>query len=132
MLPLLAAILSLLPLDGVHYSAIKHGLRHGIDPALVMAVIQVESSGNRFARNGGCVGLMQVNKRVWKLDERRMFEVDYNIEQGVRVLRQYLDRAKGDVIRALHFYNNGISGKHNNKSYAPKVLREYKKIRRTR
>ena len=140
MLNLLLLLLSLLPhnladyaaiyRDNVQCCAVYSGLRHGIDPALVMAVIRVESGGNRFATNGGCVGLMQVDKRTWKLDESRMYEVDYNIEAGCKVLRLYLDMANGDVSKALHFYNNGISGKHNNRKYAPKVLREYKKITR--
>ena len=130
MLNFLALLFSLLPLDGVHYSAINHGLRHGIDPALVMAVIQVESSGRQYVRNGNCVGLMQVDCRIWQLYETKMFRVDYNIEAGVRVLRHYLDMANGDVSKALHYYNNGPSGKHNNKKYAPKVMRQYREISR--
>ena len=138
MLNFLLPLLSLLPhnladyaaiyRDNVQCCAVYGGLRHGIDPALVMAVIQVESSGNRFARNGGCVGLMQVNEHVWKLDERFLYDADYNIFAGCKILRHYLDLAKGDVAKALTFYNCGPSGKHNNPHYAPKVMRCYKNI----
>ena len=127
---LIAVAISLLPLSGIHYSAIKHGLRHGIDPALVLAVIQVESGGDPNAVKGDCLGLMQVSYKTWKrhfkLDRSRMFEVDYNISAGVRILRHYLDKEHGDLEMTLFRYNNGY--KHHNHKYAPNVLRCYKNI----
>ncbi len=88
--------------------------RHGVNPYLVMALIFVESRFNRRAVSGkGACGLMQVNYPVWKealkLDRRRLFEIEYNIEAGLTILKGYLAEARGDVIRALILYNSGYN-----------------------
>ncbi|MCU0277009.1 MAG: transglycosylase SLT domain-containing protein [Acidobacteria bacterium] len=85
--------------------------KHGFNPYLVMALIFVESRFDRRAvSNKGACGLMQVNYPVWKdalnIDRKRLFQVDYNIELGLTILKGYLLETKGDIIRALILYNN--------------------------
>jgi soluble lytic murein transglycosylase-like protein len=99
--------------------------KHGFNPYLIMAVIFVESRFDRHAisRAGAC-GLMQINYAVWKdelqIDRRRLFQVEYNIELGLTILKGYLVEAKGDLVRALILYNNGYNYSGNN--YHEKVF----------
>jgi soluble lytic murein transglycosylase-like protein len=97
----------------------------GFSPYLVMAVIQVESNFDRFAvSNAGAYGLMQVNYSVWKdelsIDYARIFEIDYNINLGLKILKHYYDKASGNIFMALFRYNNGY--KHNNTKYTGKIV----------
>ncbi|MCP4152572.1 MAG: lytic transglycosylase domain-containing protein [bacterium] len=94
------------------------------NPYLTMAIIQVESGFDPYAvSTAGAYGLMQVNYSVWKnaldIDYNRIFEKEYNIELGLRVLRHYLNKSGGNIFRALFRYNNGY--KHNNTAYNGKI-----------
>lgn len=98
--------------------------QYGFQPDLVLGVIQVESNYEPTAvSNRGAYGLMQVNLAVWRnelgIDENRIFDVAYNIDLGLKILRQYYDESGGNMKRALHLYNNGY--KYNNTSYTGKV-----------
>jgi soluble lytic murein transglycosylase-like protein len=114
----------LLLLLAIYYASLAHGL----DPQVVTAVCQVESSFRPTARCGQSVGLMAVNVPVWKdalkLDPARMTEIAYNLNAGTTILRHYLDKSKGDIWRALWLYNNGYKGKNN--KYVPQVRKAYK------
>jgi len=99
--------------------------KHSFNPYLVMAVIFVESRFDRRAVSGrGACGLMQVNVPVWKealnIDRRKIFQIDYNIELGLTILKGYLLETRGDIIRALILYNNGY--KYTGNNFHEKVL----------
>lgn len=96
----------------------------GFHPNLVLAVMQVESAFNPLAMStAGACGLMQIHYAVWKdelkIDKDRIFEIAYNIELGLHILKQYFDLSGGDMKRALFLYNNGY--KYNNTGYVAKV-----------
>ncbi len=99
--------------------------KHGFSPYLIMAIIYVESRFDRRAvsRVGAC-GLMQVNYPVWKnalnIDRNKLFQIDYNIELGLTILKGYLLETRGDIVKALILYNNGYNYAGNN--YHEKVL----------
>jgi len=104
--------------------AFRKARRYGFHPNLVLSVIQVESAFNPLAVSAaGAYGLMQVRYSVWKdelaIDKERIFDVDYNIDLGLRILKQYHDIAGGDLRRALFLYNNGYL--YNNTGYVAKV-----------
>jgi soluble lytic murein transglycosylase-like protein len=104
--------------------AYRKARRYGFSPNLVLAVIQVESAFNPAAvSSAGAFGLMQVRYSVWKdeldIDRSRIFDIDYNIDLGLRILKQYHDLSGGDLRRALFMYNNGY--KYNNGGYIAKV-----------
>lgn len=98
--------------------------QYGFNPALVLGVVQVESDFNpRAVSSRGAYGLMQVNLPVWKneyaIDSQKIFNIDYNLELGLKILRQYYDETGGNLKRALHLYNNGYL--YNNLAYLGKV-----------
>jgi soluble lytic murein transglycosylase-like protein len=99
--------------------------QHGFNPYLVMAIIFVESRFDRHAvSKAGAYGLMQINYAVWKdelkIDFKKIKQIDYNIELGLRILKNYLQETSGDILQALILYNNGY--KQNNGSYNEKVI----------
>jgi soluble lytic murein transglycosylase-like protein len=106
-------------------SVFTQSRKHGFSPYLVMAIIFVESRFNRrVVSRAGAYGLMQVNYKVWNdelnIDRRKLTEIDYNIELGLTILEIYLRETKGDIIKALIFYNSGYRITNNN--YHKKVL----------
>ncbi|HJW34338.1 MAG TPA: transglycosylase SLT domain-containing protein [Holophagaceae bacterium] len=80
-----------------------------LDPALVRAVIQVESRFNPEARSPmGALGLMQVMPATARrLGFAHPEHLDENLRIGTRFLRQLLDRYEGDTAKALIAYNAG-------------------------
>ena len=92
-------------LKSIHYEA----KRASIEPELVLSVIQVESNFNPYAiSKAGAIGLMQVMpfwlKEIGKPGDS-LFSPHTNLRYGCTILRYYLDREKGNRVRALMRYN---------------------------
>lgn len=85
------------------------GRRYGVDPALVKAIIEVESAWNPRARSRkGALGLMQLLPHTAaRFGVRRIFDPEENVAGGVRYLRFLLDRFRGDLGLTLAAYNAG-------------------------
>jgi len=104
--------------------AYQRSQAYGFHPNLVLSVIQVESAFNPMAvSSAGAYGLMQVRYAVWKdelnIDMKKIFDIDYNIELGLKILKQYHEVSGGNLGRTLFLYNNGY--KYNNSGYIAKV-----------
>lgn len=83
--------------------------RHGLDPALVQAVIEAESGHDAGAVSSrGAQGLMQVlpETAAW-LGYPESADPATNLEAGCQYLRALLDSLGGDVELALAAYNAG-------------------------
>ncbi|HJV23908.1 MAG TPA: transglycosylase SLT domain-containing protein [Holophagaceae bacterium] len=80
-----------------------------LDPALVRALIQVESRFNPEARSPmGALGLMQVMPATARrLGFAHPEHLEENLRIGTRFLRQLMDRYNGDTAKALMAYNAG-------------------------
>jgi soluble lytic murein transglycosylase-like protein len=99
--------------------------QYGFDPDLILAIIQIESDFKQYAVSPqGAFGLMQVNYSVWKnefnINPKKIFEIGYNIDLGLRILKHYSNQSNGDLLNTLHLYNNGYLL--NNESYKFKVI----------
>lgn len=96
--------------------------RLGLPPALVMAVIDVESRFDRWAvSSAGAVGLMQIMPfwpRELGMRNEQLVHIPQNIRMGCTILKYYLDREKGDYTRALARYNGSVG----RRNYADLVL----------
>ncbi len=97
-------------LKTVHYEA----TRAGLDPELVLGLIEVESHFNKYAvSRSGARGYMQVMP-FWVSElgtkEQDLFHMRVNLRYGCTILRYYLDMEKGNLYRALGRYN-GTLGK---------------------
>lgn len=102
----------------------------GIEPALVFALIEVESSFDVKAENGSCSGLMQVNVNNYDNPEMARNSLDnfsLNVDAGIEILSKYLKKYPTE--KALTCYNYGESGANGKKSseYAKKVLKAKEK-----
>ncbi len=89
--------------------------RAGLDVALVLGLIQVESNFRKFAVSRvGARGYMQVmpfwTRVIGDGDAGKLFHMQTNLRFGCVILRHYLDREKGDLFMGLGRYN-GSRGK---------------------
>lgn len=97
----------------------------GLDPQLVLAVIDIESNFDRYAESrAGAQGLMQVMP-FWKDVYGRPNDDLYNpltsLRYGCRILRHYLDRHENPA-DALAAYNGSLG----RSTYPDKIFRRLK------
>jgi soluble lytic murein transglycosylase-like protein len=109
-----------------------------IEPALIHAVITVESKHNALAKSHkGAYGLMQLMPATAKrfhVKDRR--DVGQNVLAGAQYLRELLTLFKGDLKLTLAAYNAGpwavqkyknhVPPYRETKQYVPKVLKYYR------
>lgn len=95
-------------LTTVHYEA----TRAGLDPQLVLSLINVESAFKKYAvSNVGARGYMQImpfwSKAIGNTDHN-LFDMRLNLRYGCTILRHYLDIERGNLFRALGRYNGSL------------------------
>jgi len=92
----------------VHYEA----KRAGLDPQMVLGLIQVESNFRKYAvSRAGARGYMQVMPFWTRLIGSRgqnLFHLRTNLRYGCVILKHYLDVESGNVFRALGRYNGSL------------------------
>ena len=84
--------------------------RAGLEPALVLGLIQVESAFRKYALSPvGAHGYMQVmpfwTRVIGDGDPRKLFNMQTNLRFGCAILRLYIDMERGDLYLALGRYN---------------------------
>jgi soluble lytic murein transglycosylase-like protein len=95
-------------LNTVHYEAVRAGL----DPELVLGLIEVESGFKKYAVSSvGARGFMQVMP-FWVKEigttEQNLFHLRVNLRYGCTILRHYINIERGDLFRALGRYNGSL------------------------
>ena len=86
--------------------------RAGLDPQLVLGLIQHESNFRKYAvSSAGARGYMQIMP-FWVTQignaDHDLFTLRTNLRYGCTILRYYLDRENGDLYRALGRYNGSL------------------------
>jgi len=84
--------------------------RAGLEPSLVLGLIQVESGFRKYAiSTAGARGYMQVmpfwTRSIGDGNASALFHMQTNLRFGCVILRHYLDIEKGDLYLALGRYN---------------------------
>ena len=95
-------------LTNIQYESVRAGL----DPQMVLGLIEVESAFRQYAISGvGARGLMQVMpfwQRYIGRTSHNLFDIRTNLRYGCTILRYYRDRETGNVTRALARYNGSL------------------------
>ena len=118
----------------------RAGLRHGVESAMIKAIIMAESSYNpRAVSRRGAVGLMQLMPATAdSMGVKDRFDPEHNIDGGVRYFKKLLVRFEGDPRLALAAYNagakkvrryNGIPPYKTTRSYIDKVFQYYQRYK---
>ncbi|MBN1057313.1 lytic transglycosylase domain-containing protein [Clostridium botulinum] len=126
------------------YKAVEDASRkYGVDSNLILGIIKQESDFNpNVVSSAGAMGLMQLMPENCKEDGvSDPFNIEQNINGGVKQLKGYIDRYNGNVEMALMAYNAGpgtmqkrgvTSVEHlykmpkETQNYIPKVMGYYK------
>ncbi len=84
-------------------------MEHRLDPALIKAIIEVESGGRPNARSPkGAVGLMQLMPQTaTEMGVRDRSDSRENIRGGTGYFKSLLKKFNGDIVLALAAYNAG-------------------------
>jgi soluble lytic murein transglycosylase-like protein len=83
------------------------------DPEIILSIIYVESSFNKFDHNSyGAKGLMQVVPefltdltKMYNISKLEVYDIDKNIFMGTKQLGWFIKDSKGDLSLALYRYN---------------------------
>jgi len=105
-------------LQSIHRAATRAELQ----PAFVLAIIEVESGFNPYAVSRvGAQGLMQVMP-FWKHEigqgQDNLIDAETNLKYGCTILKYYIKRADGHMAEALARYN----GSYGSYRYSRKVM----------
>lgn len=125
--------IDIVPLEpGIIKHIVETATEKGIDPALIFALIEIESNFKEEAKNGPCIGLMQVNCENYDNPNQAMASLispSLNIDAGIEILSTFLKKYPTE--KALTCYNmgeNGAKGR-DTSSYAKKVLQAKEKYK---
>lgn len=118
------------PEERLHILRLAHREARRVDlqPEIILSVMHVESLFDRFAISRvGAQGIMQIMP-FWKNElgdthGTNLMNIETNIRYGCTILKAYLKREKGSMIRALARYNGSV-GK---TWYSEKVFNAWKR-----
>lgn len=125
---------------GYHAIIKQAGRQHGVETALIQAIIMAESSYNpRAVSKRGAAGLMQLRPATAdSMGVKDRFDPVHNIDGGVRYFKRMLVRFDGDTRLALAAYNagarkvrqyNGIPPFKATRSYIARVFQYYERYK---
>ncbi len=110
----------------ITHAVLKSSRLFQVDPFLILGVIYAESNARPEARNGACLGLMQVMPKFWDYQLREAniirhkddyLQIEPAVMAGSFVLSNCLNRAGNNVQKALRFY----TGSRPSESYLKKA-----------
>jgi hypothetical protein len=103
--------------------------KYGVDPAFALSTAKAENDDFMHSvkrkSNKGAIGLMQIMPNTAKGLKIDPYNVDQNIDGGVRYLKENLDRYGGDKMLASVAYNYGPNSNFFKNGYLPDETRGY-------
>jgi hypothetical protein len=103
--------------------------KYGVDPAFALSTAKAENDDFMHSvkrkSNKGAIGLMQIMPNTAKGLKIDPYNVDQNIDGGVRYLKENLDRFGGDKMLASVAYNYGPNSNFFKTGYMPDETRGY-------
>ena len=116
----------------VRQISVELGTQYNMCPEMIQSACFKESSFNRYAENGGCIGIMQVNPdwhrdRMDRLGVTDLYDIRSNMLVGVDYLHELIEQYE-DISVALMKYNGDsraeklISGNGDVSEYAEELL----------
>lgn len=126
--------------DEVYELALKVSEEYPICPELLTAMAFYESSYNPMAKNGSCMGLMQISEK-WHKDRMKRLGVDYIYDPlgNMRLAADYimeLEELWDDIAIVLMVYNGDTTaqraydGEADISAYATKILKLSEELER--
>ena len=116
------------------------GVMYGVQPEFIESFIEAESSGNPNAKNGDCVGLMQVygtvhQDRMRRLGVTNLYDPRNNILGGTDLIVSLFEQYGDDTAKIVMMYNGSSDAKEraanfNFTDYANKVLNRAAELER--
>jgi len=126
--------------NAVPFGGIIHekAQKYDVDPALLAAVVETESSFRTNARSQvGARGLMQLMPRTGRwLGARNLYNAEQNVDAGAKYLKYLNARFDGNMTKTIAAYNagegnvrryNGIPPFRETRSYVKNVMSRYEK-----
>lgn len=108
------------------------GTMYGVQPEFIESFIEAESSGNTNAKNGNCIGLMQVygtvhQDRMRRLGVTNLYDPYQNILVGTDILVDLYEQYGDDTALVVALYNGQSDAKRRTENfdfadYTKKVL----------
>jgi hypothetical protein len=100
--------------DKIAYEVITQCRINNIADDIIVGIIEIESMWNIYSKSkAGAKGLMQIllEDGVEILPEKA-FDISYNIEKGIEILKSKLKKSNGDITLALKYYVGGDAEYH--------------------
>ncbi|GAB6169154.1 hypothetical protein JCM1393_16140 [Clostridium carnis] len=96
-------------IDKIYSAVDKYSTKYGVDKKLILAIIKQESNFDpNVVSSAGAMGVMQLmdfNVEAYGVTDP--FDIEQNVEGGVRHIKEYLDMFDGNKEMALMAYNGG-------------------------
>jgi soluble lytic murein transglycosylase-like protein len=118
--------------DHIKNIAISEAKKYNIPAELVLSVIKCESNfdimakSNNISDKGQSLGLMQLSstyRKTWKYSD--FFDPEKNIDDGCKTLADCMRMSKGNIEKALVYYNFGYGNAEIKKKPIPQMTKNY-------
>jgi soluble lytic murein transglycosylase-like protein len=117
-------------------SCYTYGDEYNICPELLMAIIEHESSGEQYASNKGCKGLMQISTkwhkdRMERLGVTDIYDIDGNIHVGADYLAELFNKYEDvAVVLAVYHGEKNAKTKTTMSNYTKSILERTEELER--